>query len=154
MSLFQFPFPPEEGGRIEGEIVESVRRMRASELWTEEEERIAACVDPAIFVDMAETETGFYKPMTGLYRNWYVIPPSTIESHRPVIGRAVAFVKKTVRKLVRFYVNRSLERQTGFNQASVSAHQRAMAEAAALRREVEELRRRIEALERSPGAAD
>lgn len=154
MSLFQFPFPPEEGDRIEAEIVDSVSRMRSSELWTQEEERIASRVEPVIFVDMAEAETGFYKPMTALYRNWYVIPPSTIESHRPVVGRAVAFVKKAVRKLVRFYVNRSLERQSGFNQASVSAHQRAMAEVAALKREVEELRRRIEAHVETTGERD
>ncbi len=154
MSLFQFPFPAGEGERIEEEIVETAGRMRASGLWTEEEERIASGLAPVIFVDMAETETGFYKPMTGLYRNWYVIPPATIESHRPVIGRAIAFVKKAVRKIVRFYVNRSLERQSGFNQASVSAHQRVMAEVAALRREVEGLRRQVEAGRGTAGEGD
>lgn len=144
MRLFLFPFRADEGERIEGEIVEAVGRMRASGLWTADEERIATSLKPAIFIDMSAAETGFLKPMTGLYRNYDVIPAASMTSGRPVVGRLVSFVKRSIRKVFRFYINRSLERQTGFNQASVSAHQRAMAEIAVLRREIDEIRRRVD----------
>lgn len=144
MSSFQFPFPAGEGERIEAEVVESARRIRASLLWTADEERIATSLKPVIYIDMAAAESGFLKPMTGLYRNYDVIPAASMTSDRPVVGSLVSFVKRTIRKIFRFYVNRSLERQTGFNQASVSAHQRAMAEIAVLRREIEEIRRRVD----------
>ncbi len=135
---------------MEAEITLSVRNRRASGLWTEEEERIATSLRPVIFIDMSAAEAGFLKPMTGLYRNYDVIPPASMTSDRPVVGSLVSFLKRSIRKLFRFYINRSLERQTGFNQASVSAHQRAMAEIAALRREIEAIRRRVDGGQAEP----
>lgn len=143
-AMFRFPFPAAEGARIESGIIAASRRRRDEGLWSADEQRAVADARPVVYVDMGKEERGLSGSLVGLYRNWDVRPSTAVPSGRRFVGGLAAMGKRVLRRLVRFYVQPSLERQADFNRASVSAHQRLVSEVEALRRELEDLNERIE----------
>ena len=141
---FRFPFSAAEGARIEAEIAAASRRRRDEGLWSEDEERAVADARPVVYVDMGKEERGLSGSMVGLYQNWDVRPSTSVPAGRRFVGGLAALGKRVLRRLVRFYVQPSFEKQADFNRASVSAQQRLACEVEALRREMESLKERIE----------
>jgi len=56
-----------------------------------------------------------------LTRRWHVNIDYNITSHRPIIGTAIVFVKKIVRKLLRWLISYPFTSVEEFNQSTVSA---------------------------------
>jgi hypothetical protein len=142
-AVFRFPFSAADAARIEAEIAAASMRRRDEGLWTEDEERAVAGARPIVYVDMAEERTGLSGSLVGLYQNWDVRPSASVSGGRPFVGSLAALGKRILRRLVRFYVQPSFEKQTDFNRASVSAQQRLVGEVETLRRELEALKERI-----------
>lgn len=142
-AVFRFPFPAADAARIEAEVAAAVKRRREEGLWSEDEEQGVAGARPVVYVDMGRESQSSIGSMVGLYQNWEVRPSASVSGGRPFVGSLAALGKRILRRLVRFYVQPSFEKQTDFNRASVSAQQRLVGEVETLRRELEALKERI-----------
>ncbi len=70
----------------------------------------------------------------------------------PVVGRGVALAKRVVRLLLRWYINPIVDQQNDFNGAVARAFVHVTAQQDALGKALEELERRVRALEERAGA--
>ena len=83
--------------------------------------------------------------------NWHVSAHLPITWSVPVVGRAVALIKRTVRLLLRWYINPIVDQQNDFNGAVARAFVHVTAQQEALGKALEELERRVQALEERAG---
>lgn len=142
-AVFRFPLPAADAARIEAEIAAGAKRRLEEGLWSEDEEQGVAGARPVVYVDMGREGRGLIGSMVGLYQNWEVRPSTSVQGARSFVGSLATLGKRILRRLVRFYVQPSFEKQTDFNRASVSAQQRLVGEVETLRRELEALKERI-----------
>lgn len=71
-----------------------------------------------------------------------------LSSHRPVIGKVVTFIKKIIRKSCKFYIEPIVEDQNGFNISMARTCNQLLAYVKETQRINEELKNRLEKLEK------
>ncbi len=84
--------------------------------------------------------------------NWHVSAHLPVTWSVPVVGRAVALAKRVTRLLLRWYINPIVDQQNDFNGAVARAFVHVTAQQDALGKALEELERRVQALEERAGA--
>ncbi len=84
--------------------------------------------------------------------NWHVSAHLPVTWSVPVVGRAVALAKRATRLLLRWYINPIVDQQNDFNGAVARAFVHVTAQQDALGKALEELERRVQALEERAGA--
>ena len=84
--------------------------------------------------------------------NWHVSAHLPVTWSVPVVGRAVALAKRATRLLLRWYINPIVDQQNDFNGAVARAFVHVTAQQDALGKALEELERRVQALEERAAA--
>ncbi len=98
----------------------------------------------SIPLEQDEGDEEVFEAYRRMAREWNVAEPPPLASHRPVLGRAITFAKRLLRRLIAFEVEPPLERQARFNRAALDLIGLLLAEIQRLRRRVRELEERGE----------
>jgi hypothetical protein len=140
-------------------IREKIRGKRAEGLYTEDEVDELVALKLQAFADDAEIDPDLLARIMAVDHNWNISVDYRIETHRPGLGgRAIVFVKRLVRPLVRLYTDHVLSRQAQINlylrylcHNLVREVVRQQLEQTALRNRVERLEKELGGRGASPG---
>ncbi len=148
------PGPPGEPAPVDvvqvmREIRESIRRKRAQGIYTDEEVESLTEVRLRSWAEPAELDPGLLERLLGPSHDWNVAADYPIRSHRTgPAARLIVLAKRLVSPLVRLYTDHVVKRQAQLNQYLYHLLHRSIRENVRLQVEVQQLRARVEALER------
>lgn len=78
-------------------------------------------MSPAVSVDSAQGYNfdELMRNIGEINRNYYIEPYRILKSNRPVFGKAIIFIKKIIRKSIKFYIEPLAHDQSEFNASVV-----------------------------------
>ena len=136
------------------QIRESIQTKRAQGIYTDEEVESLATVRFRAYAEEARIDDRLLERLLGPSHDWNISADYLIRSHREGISaRLLVAVKTLVRPVVRLYTDHVFKRQAQLNLYFAHLLHDSIRDQVRLQVEVQQLRRRVEELEREKTAA-